>query len=158
MVSCRDCRCSGVDDSPIAGLRSNDLETRRQTILSLGLSDDAAAFAALRSFQDKKGALIDPVREDVQLALRKIRDRAIQRAPVIEPGMRMDKLVTLLGPPFSGETGSEILGRYGHVMGSEGAVAAFSARGYFMFRHPAGDYGVVVSNGIVEEVNDFPYV
>lgn len=158
MTTCRDCQGSGVDNSPVAGLRSNDLETRRQTILSLGLSDDAAAFAALRNFRDKGGALLDPVREEVQQALRKIRERALQRAPVITPGMRMDKLVKLLGPPISGETGSEIIGRHRRVMGSERAVAAISASGYYMFRHPAGDYGVVVSGGIVQKVYDFPYV
>ena len=158
MTFCRDCRGSGLDDSPVAGLRSNDIETRRQTILSLGLSDDATAFAALRSFRDKGGTLLDPVHEEVQQALRKIRERAIQRAPAIKPGMSMEELVRILGPPISGETGSEIIGRFGRVMGSAGVVDAISASGYYMFRHPAGDYGVVVSSGVVQRVHDFPYV
>ena len=156
--TCHDCGGTGEDVSLIAGLRSIDIEIRRETIQAIGLSDDVDAFLALRSFRDKGGPLCDPVHQEVQQALRQIRERAMQHAPKIKPGMSMDELVKLLGPPISGEAGSEIMGRYGRVIGSAGAVAAISASGYYMFRHPAGDYGVVVSDGIVQKYYDFPYV
>jgi hypothetical protein len=158
MTTCRDCGGSGEDVSPVAGLRSNDLETRRRAVESLGLSDDVQAFLALRRFRDKGGVLIEPIHDEVQTALRRIRERALGHAPKIIQGMSADQVVSLLGPPISGQSGAEILGSFGRVMGSAEAISAISARGYYMFRHPAGDYGLVMSDGRVQSVHTFPYV
>lgn len=158
VMACLDCHGSGEDTSPNAGLRSDDLETRKETVVSLGLSDDLSAFVALRDFRDKGGALFEPVRDDVQEALRTIRKRAILNAPSIKEGMSWAELVNLLGPPISGERGTEILGRYGSASGSAKTMSTISLSGYYMFRHPAGDYGIVVSDGRVAKVYDFPYV
>lgn len=158
LAGCRHCGGTGQDSSPAAGLRSDDTESRRQTVESLGLSDDIAALLALRGFREKGGPLLEPVFEDVQMALRRIRQRALARAPNIKPGMTVDQLVRLLGPPISAQSGSQILGSYANVMGSASAISRIGASGYWMFRHPAGDYGVVVSGGMVQNVYTFPYV
>jgi len=158
-VECIDCGGSGRDTSPTAGLKSADLETQRATIRSLGTSDDMNAFLSLRLFRDSAAAeLLDPVRDEVQAALGSIRKRARRKAPRIRVGMSVADLVGLLGPPHSTDTGASILGQYGQVLGSTAAVSALSSSGYWMFRHPAGDFGVVVSGGAVEKVYDFPYV